>query len=205
MTAAALETVRQSPEQTPQCASYRSAMRHVASGVSLITHGEGAARTGLTATSVSSLSVDPPTLLVCLPRAAALCAGLAVGERFGVSVLAAGQAEFADRFAETSGIDEAERFDEGNWAPTPGGASVLADAVAVFECVVEELILRHAHAIVIGRVRLATPVAQCGALVHWRGAYDQVGWSAQEVSCVTGGAPRDHLVSSKIRLVSQRD
>jgi flavin reductase (DIM6/NTAB) family NADH-FMN oxidoreductase RutF len=169
--------------------AFRLAMRQLASGVCLVTLGEGEARVGLTATSVASLSVEPPTLVVCVSRAASLYPRLFSGARFGVSVLAADQSEIANRFAGRTGLAGAERFRHGRWTTTPGGAPALADALANFECEVEELIERHSHAIVIGRVRLALPRASGGALVYWRGGFDQVGWSEEQISRAIGVTP----------------
>jgi flavin reductase (DIM6/NTAB) family NADH-FMN oxidoreductase RutF len=172
--------------------AFRQAMRQLASGVSIVTHGDGEQRTGFTATSVSSLSVDPPTLIVCVNRSAALYAQLARGDAFGVSVLSAQQAEFADRFASRTGLKGAERFRDGAWVRTPGGVSVLADAIAALECETEEIIERHTHAILIGRVTFAAPRSNEAALLYWRGGYDRIGWSAEEVSRAIGVvAPND--------------
>jgi flavin reductase (DIM6/NTAB) family NADH-FMN oxidoreductase RutF len=71
----------------------------------------------------------------------------------------------------------------------PSGAHCLADSIAVFDCIVEERIERHTHAIVIGRVRSVLAGGGSGALVHWRGSYDQVGWSDEEVACAIGLSP----------------
>jgi len=169
--------------------AFRLAMRQLASGVSLVTHGHGASRNGLTATSVSSLSADPPTLIVCVNRSASLCAQLAHGDLFGVSVLAANHGEFAETFAGRTGRKGEERFREGEWTTTPGGVSVLADAIASFECATEDLIERHSHVILIGRVRLATPRPAGGALLYWRGGYDQIGWSDEQLSRAVGLSP----------------
>jgi flavin reductase (DIM6/NTAB) family NADH-FMN oxidoreductase RutF len=138
---------------------------------------------------VSSLSIEPPTLIVCVNRSASLYAQLAPGDRVGVSVLAAQHAEYADRFANRTGLQGAERFREGLWATTPGGASVLADAIAIFECEAEELITRHTHAILVGRVTYAAARSSEGALLYWRGAYERIGWSAEEVSRAIGANP----------------
>jgi flavin reductase (DIM6/NTAB) family NADH-FMN oxidoreductase RutF len=171
-------------------ASFRLAMRQLASGVCLVTHGAGAARTGLTATSVSSLSLDPPTLIVCVNKSASLFSQLRRGDAFGVSVLGAQHAEFADRFAGRAGLKGAERFAEGDWLETPAGVNLLADALAGLECEAEEVIERHTHAILIGRVTSAAPHPSEGALLYWRGGYDRIGWSAEEVSRAIGlGAP----------------
>ncbi len=172
-------------------AAFRGAMRQLASGVCLITHGSGEARVGLTATSVSSLSTEPPSLIVCINRSASLYARLRRGDAFGVSVLGAQQAEYADRFAARTGLKGAERFAEGSWIETPAGVSVLADALALFECEAEEVLERHSHAIVVGRVTFAAPRPHEGALLYWRGAYDRIGWSAEEVSRAIGASPFD--------------
>jgi flavin reductase (DIM6/NTAB) family NADH-FMN oxidoreductase RutF len=170
---------------------FRLAMRELASGVCLVTHGEGDSRTGLTATSVSSLSADPPTLIVCVNRSASLYERLTIGDTFGVSVLGAHHSEFADRFASRTGLKGSERFREGAWARTPGGVSVLAEAIAVFECEAEDVIVRHSHAILVGRVRLAARRPSEGALLYWRGAYDRIGWSEEEIARAIGTMPAE--------------
>ena len=169
--------------------AFRTAMRHLVSGVSLITHGEGRAKTGMTATSVSSLSSEPPTLLVCVNRNASIYRGLKPGEGFGISVLSADQSEAADAFAGRTGLQGAERFRHGRWLTTRDGVDLLAGALATFDCEVEETIERHTHAIVIGRVRQAFAGESGGALLYWRGAYDQLGWRADEVSRAVGLTP----------------
>ncbi|HXT05581.1 MAG TPA: flavin reductase family protein [Roseiarcus sp.] len=169
--------------------AFRLARRELASGVCLVTHGAGETRAGLTATSVTSLSVEPPTLIVCVSRADLLYQRLATGDLFGVSVLAAHHAEHADCFASRASPKRADRFRDGAWATTRGGVSVLADAIAIFECEAEDVIERHAHAIVVGRVTLAAARPCEGALLYWRGAYDHIGWSEDEISRVNGVMP----------------
>jgi flavin reductase (DIM6/NTAB) family NADH-FMN oxidoreductase RutF len=169
--------------------TFRRAMRQLASGVCVVTLGSDAERTGLTATSVSSLSADPPTLLVCVNRGSSSYPAFARLGAFAVNVLAADQREFAERFAGGSGLKGAERFEGGRWLPLPSGGICLADSVAVLDCEVDEQIERHTHAIVIGRVRRILIGGGSGALVYWRGAYDQVGWSSDEISRAIGLSP----------------
>jgi flavin reductase (DIM6/NTAB) family NADH-FMN oxidoreductase RutF len=171
---------------SPAAQDFKLAMRQLASGVCVITHGSGAQRTGFTATSVTSLSSEPPTLIVCVNRAASLYAQLASGDLFGVNVLGAHHCEIADRFAGRAGLAGADRFREGRWSTFADGVSILDDALAAFVCETDEVIVRHTHAILIGRVRLARPQAQGGALLYWRGTYDQIGWSDEEVSRAVG-------------------
>src|SRR5579863_4162477 len=149
-------------------AAFRRAMREFASGVTIIAAGEGEARNGCTATSVCSLSLDAPTLLVCLDRASATLATLRASGVFGVSVLAADQAALAERFAGRDGVRGASRFAAGKWTGLITGAPLLQGAVAHIDCCVEETIERHTHAIVIGRVVMAV-VTPARPLAHWRG------------------------------------
>jgi flavin reductase (DIM6/NTAB) family NADH-FMN oxidoreductase RutF len=169
--------------------TFRDAMRQLARGVCLVTLGSGYERTGLTATSVSSLSAEPPTLIVCVNRASPSYPVLTRLGVFAVNVLSADQREFAERFASGSGLKQAEGYRDERWLALPGGADCLAGSIAVFDCAVEERIERHTHAIVVGRVRSVLTGAGSGALVLWRGAYDQVGWSDEEVARAIGLSP----------------
>jgi flavin reductase (DIM6/NTAB) family NADH-FMN oxidoreductase RutF len=167
--------------------SFQEAMRQIACGVSVITLGTGEDRAGLTATSVSPLSADPPALLVCVDRRSLSTPALARLGAFAVNVLAADQRDIAELFAGGSPLKGPERFKAGRWLTLPGGVSALAGSVAVFECEVDELIERRLHAIVIGRVRRVFAGGGSGALVSWRGWYDQVGWS--EIARAVGLSP----------------
>jgi flavin reductase (DIM6/NTAB) family NADH-FMN oxidoreductase RutF len=192
---AAIDGFRQPSPSGPAFAgadvdAFRAAMRHLASGVCVVTHNVGGARAGMTATAVASLSLDPPTLIVCLNRAASIHSGLAPGAVFGVSVLGADHRELAERFAGRTGEEGADRFREGRWLIPPSGAPLLWDALAAFECEVEDVVERHTHAIVIGRVRHAAAGSGGGALVCWRDGYDQLGWSRDELSRATGLSPQ---------------
>ena len=150
--------------------SLRDAMRLVAGGVSIVTAGIGDERTGLTATSALSLSIDPPTMLVCVSRAAS--AGPIIRNRghFCVNVLAAHHRALADRFAGVGGVKGPERYVGGDWITLATGALALSDALAAIDCEVDEYIERHSHAIVIGAVR-ALYVGGGEPLVYKSGQY----------------------------------
>src|SRR5579871_1226804 len=170
--------------------TFRYALRQLAGGVSIVTAGAEDVRTGVTATTVSPLCAEPPTLLVCINRSSPCYAALARFGAFAVNVLSADQREYAERFASSSSLHQQERFRDGRWLALPSGANCLSDSIAVFGCDVEERIERHTHAIVIGRVRCVLAGGASGALVHWRGGYDQVGWSDDEVASAIGLFPR---------------
>jgi flavin reductase (DIM6/NTAB) family NADH-FMN oxidoreductase RutF len=175
----------------PSHAIFKDAMRHMPSGVCVVTCGAGDERTGMTANSVSSLSVDPPTMLVSVNRASSSYPALARSRVFGVNVLASEHRDVANRFAGRDGEQGAERYAGRRWFTLNSGVWLLSGAVAAFDCEVEEVIERHTHAIVIGRVVGLVVPGGPSALVYWRGDYDQLGWSHEEVSRAIGLTPID--------------
>lgn len=150
---------------------FRGAMRHLLGGVSVISTGRGADITGMTVTSVSSLSIDPPTLIVGVNLASSTWPVLKRHGFFGVNILTADQLDIAERFSGKDGLKGRERFAGGEWVTGISGAPLLVGALAVIDCEVEEVIERHSHAIVIGRVRdLMLSKCEC-ALGYWHGRY----------------------------------
>ena len=94
---------------------FRGAMRHLAGGVSVITVGRGKDITGMTVTSVSSLSVDPPTLIVSINRESSSWPLLKRHGFFGVNILTADQLDVAERFTGKDGLKGADRFAGAQW------------------------------------------------------------------------------------------
>ena len=150
---------------------FRSAMRHLAGGVSVITVGQGKDITGMTVTSVSSLSVDPPTLIVSVNRESSSWPVLKRHGFFGVNILTADQSDIAERFAGKDGLKGAARFAGAQWIARMTGVPLLAGALAAIECEVEDIVERHSHAIVIGRVLDMQLSSRSAALAYWQGQY----------------------------------
>ena len=90
---------------------------------------------------------------------------------FSISLLAARHEALAHRFSGHGGAHGARRFDGAEWITLSTGAPVLADAVAAFDCLVEEVIERHSHAIVLGAVVSLAEGGDEPALTHRRGGY----------------------------------
>jgi len=134
--------------------AFREAMRSLAGAVSVITVGHGTARTGFTASSVASFSVEPPTLIVSIDKSSSAWPAFKSSGRFCVNILAEGQSAIADRFAGRGGIKGTERFDGAEWRETPHGWA-LAGALVSLDCALPEAIERHSHAIPIGRAEAA--------------------------------------------------
>jgi len=148
----------------------KDAMRQVAGGVCVITTGIGEERTGLTATSAVSLSVEPPTMIVCVNREASALPIIRSRRHFCVNVLGARHRAVADRFAGRGGTKGAARYAEATWTPLFTGALALDDALAAIDCEAEEFIERHSHVIVIGAVR-ALQVREGRPLIYSQGEY----------------------------------
>lgn len=171
-------------------AAYRAALRELLGAVSVVTVGRAPGhRNGFTATSVTSLSVDPPLLLVCVNRSASSYPLLLRERAFAVNILNAAQREISDRFAGREGVSGDARFRGARWTALVTGAPVLAEALAVADCDVQEIIERGTHAIVIGAVRALRTASSGAALAYWRGGYEQVGWSSEDAALAAGLAP----------------
>jgi flavin reductase (DIM6/NTAB) family NADH-FMN oxidoreductase RutF len=150
---------------------FRRAMRQLAGGVSVITVGRGNDITGMTVTSVSSLSIDPPTLIVSINRESSSWPLLRQHGFFGLNILTADQLDIAERFTGKGGLKGADRFTGAQWAAGVSGVPLLVGALAAVDCEAEEIIERHSHAIVIGRVLELQQSARSAALAYWQGQY----------------------------------
>jgi len=150
---------------------FRSAMRRLAGGVSVITAGRGRDISGMTVTSVSSLSVEPSSLIVSVNRMASSFPLIRRYGFLGVNILSADQLEIAERFTGKDGTKGAERFAGAKWFTRASGVPLLAGALAAIDCEVDEVVERHSHAIVIGRVLDVQLSPDSAALAYWQGRY----------------------------------
>jgi len=150
---------------------FRGAMRRLAGGVSVITAGRGKDISGMTVTSVSSLSVDPPALIVSINRDASSWPLVKRYGVFGVNILTSDQIDIAERFTGKGGLKGVERFTGAEWTTRASGVPLLVGALAAIDCEVEDVVERHSHAIVIGRVLDIAASARTAALAYWQGRY----------------------------------
>ena len=133
------------------------AMRHVAQSVTVVTTQGADGCTGATVSAFSSLSADPPSVLVCLRSNSRI--GLAVGLNrvFCVNVLPEGASALAGRFAGRFDAEEPDRFGAIDCRHSRSGP-VLSGATA-FECTVDQIITHGSHDICIGNVTAITNAA----------------------------------------------
>ena len=144
---------------------FRTGMRRLASGVSLITGGTPAAPAGLIATAVCSVSVDPPTLLASINHNASAYEVIAATGRFAVNVLSVTHHDLVEQFSRPE--RRSERFEAGNWLARPDGPLLLEDALAVFDCVVVETHNYATHTIFLARPVEVSVRGDGNPLVHF--------------------------------------
>jgi flavin reductase (DIM6/NTAB) family NADH-FMN oxidoreductase RutF len=152
---------------------FRSVMRRLAGGVAIVTAGRGNDITGMTVTSLTSLSADPPRLLVSINRQASSFALIEQHRLFGVNILGSDQQTLAARFS-NGRLNGKQRFEGTAWCAGPSGVPLLEQSLATVECQVEEIIERHSHGIIVGRLLSMELSHRLSGLVYWNGQYVEI-------------------------------
>jgi flavin reductase (DIM6/NTAB) family NADH-FMN oxidoreductase RutF len=121
---------------------------------------------GLTVSSFTSVSLDPPLILICLGHRVSAIDVFRASAHFGINVLAEGQRDLAERFAQK----EQPRFDGLKWRRGKTGVPLLPGVLAALECAVRQRLTAGDHDIFVGEVVRAR-VAGGDPLIHFVGAY----------------------------------
>ena len=151
---------------------FKQSMRNIASPVGIVTTRQGELRHGLTATAICSVSMDPPSMLVCVNRNASAERMIAESGVFAINMLTEQQHGIARLFS-TPGLDPEGRFAEGEWHHRVTGSPILTGAVASFDCVIEQCIQWGTHNLYIGRV-IATDNLDQDILLYKDGLFRQI-------------------------------
>lgn len=141
------------PEPVPvvEKQAFRNAMSRLGAAVNIITTDGPAGRAGFTASAVCSVTDSPPTLLVCLNRAASVYAVFEQNKTLCVNTLAAGHESLSTLFGGKTPM--AERFIAAEWSTLTTGSPVLAGAVASFDCEVTQVMQVGTHDILVCEAR----------------------------------------------------
>jgi flavin reductase (DIM6/NTAB) family NADH-FMN oxidoreductase RutF/DNA-binding GntR family transcriptional regulator len=148
---------------------FRDVIGRFASGVTVITTTVDGVDFAATASAISSLSMEPPMLLVCLNKTSGTQAAVTKAGVFGVNILAEGQEELAYRFAR-KGVD---KFGGVNVETGQTGVPLLSDGLANLECRVTESVSGGTHTVFLARVAVAK--GRDGApLTYFRGRFGRL-------------------------------
>lgn len=151
---------------------FKQALQAWASGVAVVTSKSGEyGMRGMTVTAFSSVSVEPPQILVCLNQTADTGENIDRNQRFAVNILSAEQQEDSNNFS--GGSSQEDRFANAEWQEGSTGVPLLTHSIASLECRVVEKVKAGTHFIVIGEV-MATISRPGQPLLYYRGAYRQL-------------------------------
>lgn len=150
---------------------FRQLMRLHPAAVTVITTGRAPARTGLTATAVMSLSVEPTSIVCAVSRSAYSLARILENQTFCVNTLAADQVRLARVFSGQAGLQGEDRFAEDDWGTLETGAPVLTTAVISLDCRLMQAVDAATHTLLIGQVVAGRQHAEASALVYVDGRW----------------------------------
>jgi flavin reductase (DIM6/NTAB) family NADH-FMN oxidoreductase RutF len=155
--------------QTDTVDHMRLALRRFAKSVMVVSCEHEGVRYAMSATAVSELSLDPPTMLVCVNQSATMHRPLAAGADFTINMLHAGQEQIARN---CGGVLRGEdRFGAGDWQTSAFGPPYLADAQASFVCRLVNQVDHGTHSIFIGEVEEAKAADIVDPLIYVDGRY----------------------------------
>ncbi len=150
---------------------FRRWLGSFAAGVTVVTTRSVEGRPyGLTATAFTSVSLDPPLVLVCVDKKSESYPHFLSSGVFAVNFLAAEQEHYARHFAVSGG----EKFRSIPFAEGSSGAPVLAERLGFVDCQVERTVDAGDHTILIGRVLAGDVAAEKRPLLYFRGGYFRI-------------------------------
>jgi flavin reductase len=130
----------------------------------------------MTANSFSTVSLDPPLVLVCVRRSSRMATMLPRAGAFAATVLPAGADALSRRFADPSRPAGALGFGDVAWTPAPATGSPMLDCgLAYFDCALHEMVPAGDHDVFIGRVDAFDTIHSGPALVFADGGYRRLG------------------------------
>jgi flavin reductase (DIM6/NTAB) family NADH-FMN oxidoreductase RutF len=148
--------------------AFKNALKLWASGVTVVTVQSEDGPRGMTATSFSSVSVEPPQILVCLNRNTDTGAAVLEKLHFGVNILSSEQQNVSNEFA--GGSSQEQRFANVTWSPGSHGAPLLTDALVSLECKLVNYVEAGTHWIVIAEVQ-SVDCKNAAPLIYYNADY----------------------------------
>lgn len=150
---------------------FRRWLGSFAAGVTVVTTRSDQGRPyGLTATAFTSVSLEPPLVLVCVDKKSESYPHFLTSRVFAVNFLAANQESYARHFAVSGG----DKFQSIAWTEGPSGAPLLEERLGFVDCRVEQVVDAGDHTILIGRVLAGDAADEKRPLLYFRGGYYQI-------------------------------
>jgi flavin reductase (DIM6/NTAB) family NADH-FMN oxidoreductase RutF len=159
--------VTQEPSGSIAPGDFRTALGRFASGITIMSTLQGGVAHAMTANAFTSVSLDPPLLLVCLYKGAASATALVKATHFAINVLQTGQQPASITFS----TRVEDRFGQMPWSCGENGAPILKDSMGVFECENYAVYDGGDHHILVGQVVKASFDASLDPLLYFRGSY----------------------------------
>jgi flavin reductase (DIM6/NTAB) family NADH-FMN oxidoreductase RutF len=146
---------------------FRAVLGRFASGVTIVTTTDADGKDhGMTVSAFSSLSLDPPLVIVCVAHNASMWPVIQQADVFAINILAADQEALSRRFSSK----EDDRFDGVGFTRGNTGVALLDDTLAAVECRVTAIIPQGDHSILVGNVESGT-ARDLQPLLYYRGGY----------------------------------
>lgn len=150
---------------------FRNVLGHFATGVTVVTGTAGGVPAGLAANAFSSVSLDPPLVLVCMALSSETWPVIRRTGAFAVNVLGEHQEELCRRF----GRKAVDRFESTPWETAVTGSPVFPDALAWIDCRIDAEHAAGDHTVVIGRVEALARRPEGGRpLLFFQGSYGRL-------------------------------
>lgn len=132
---------------------FKQGLSRLAGAVTIVAAGDGNRRMGLTATSVCSLSAEPPRVLACINLKGQTFMTTSETRSVSINILSTEQTNIAKRFAGILGEEGSDPFEIGDWSTGNTGAPILKDAIASLDCTVDEMLVLQTHAVIICKIK----------------------------------------------------
>jgi flavin reductase (DIM6/NTAB) family NADH-FMN oxidoreductase RutF len=152
--------------------SFIDGMSRAVTGVTVVTTNGPAGQFGQTVSAMSSVTADPPTLLVCIKTTSVIVDAIQQRQIFGVNVLRSDQRRVADTFAGRSTWGVPYDFSIAQWTEEIEGAPLLLGAVSRFACRLSQSVLVGTHLVMFGEVQ-AAEVSPGNPLLYARRSYGE--------------------------------
>jgi 3-hydroxy-9,10-secoandrosta-1,3,5(10)-triene-9,17-dione monooxygenase reductase component len=159
---------------------FREVMSRFATGVSVVTTYDGDRPAGITVNALSSVSLDPPLVMVALDRRRFITPMVRAAGRYAVNVLREDQQALSDCFAHAPVSPGREAFCGAAWAKGPTGLPLIEGGLATLECTIVQTFSAGDHDLFIGRVDSLDAAPDAGEpLLFFRRHYLRVAVGSQ--------------------------